>query len=122
MEAQRHEALLNLAFASVASDFELMCPYDTETLPPDVLDAARHTHPYVGHDDDCLPSATYPGEDALNEFFTAPLPPPPPGVEELAFTADSLNELRCLVASTAGDQGPRRARWCKSDRAVPLTI
>src|SRR4051794_40859960 len=36
VECQRHEALLNLAFADTPS-FRLLCPYDTVHLGPDVL-------------------------------------------------------------------------------------
>ena len=38
VECQRHESLLNLAFPS--APLWLLCPYDVETLPPDVLDEA----------------------------------------------------------------------------------
>src|SRR5436309_8731319 len=37
VEAQRHEALLNLAFADTPGMW-LLCPYDTSGLGPDVID------------------------------------------------------------------------------------
>src|SRR5207244_6913294 len=46
VECQRHESLLNLAFAG-APAWALMCPYDTETLDDAVVDEARRSHPYV---------------------------------------------------------------------------
>jgi anti-sigma regulatory factor (Ser/Thr protein kinase) len=47
-EALLHEALLNRAFAD-RPGFWLRCPYDMTTLPAEVLDHARRTHPIVGH-------------------------------------------------------------------------
>jgi hypothetical protein len=49
VERQRHEALLNLAFAG-AADFWLLCPYDTEALDGSVIDEAHHSHPVVVQD------------------------------------------------------------------------
>ena len=47
VECQRHEALLNLAFAG-AEDFWLLCPYDVDALDPDVIAKAHHSHPDRG--------------------------------------------------------------------------
>ena len=46
VECQRHETLLNLAFTT-ETPWTLLCPYDAERLPHDVLDAARRNHPHV---------------------------------------------------------------------------
>jgi len=43
VECQRHEALLNVAFAE-SSSFRLMCPYDTTALGQDVIDEACRNH------------------------------------------------------------------------------
>src|SRR3954452_7219031 len=48
VECERHEALLNLAFAG-ADRFWLMCPYDTEALPAPVIAEAKRNHPFVAH-------------------------------------------------------------------------
>jgi hypothetical protein len=40
VECQRHEALLNVAFA-MGTPWRLLCPYDTTALPPAVLREAR---------------------------------------------------------------------------------
>ena len=45
-ECQLHESLINLAFAA-ADDFRLICPYDTDALPEDVIAEARRSHPVV---------------------------------------------------------------------------
>ncbi len=51
VESQLHEALLNRAFAD-ADGFELLCPYDTTSLPVPVLREACCSHPFIaaGHD------------------------------------------------------------------------
>ncbi len=46
VECHRHEALLNVAFEN-ARAFTLMCPYDADALPTDVVEAAVRNHPYV---------------------------------------------------------------------------
>ena len=46
IECQRHEALLNLAFQD-SPGFWLLCPYDTQAMPPEVIEEAKRTHPYV---------------------------------------------------------------------------
>jgi MEDS: MEthanogen/methylotroph, DcmR Sensory domain len=46
VECQRHESLLNVAFAD-ASSFWLVCPYDITTLPDDVIEEAWRSHPLI---------------------------------------------------------------------------
>jgi MEDS: MEthanogen/methylotroph, DcmR Sensory domain len=43
VEATRHEALINLAFADAS--VAILCPYDTARLAPSVLEDAERTHP-----------------------------------------------------------------------------
>jgi hypothetical protein len=57
-ECERHESLLNLAFAGSPS-WWLLCPYDTEALDPAVLEEARRTHPFVLEDGATRESADY---------------------------------------------------------------
>ena len=45
VECQRHEALLNLAFAGT-DGFRLLCPYDAARLDRDVIEEAERTHPW----------------------------------------------------------------------------
>jgi len=45
IEATRHEALINLAFADVEAS--ILCPYDVNGLDPSVLADAERTHPHV---------------------------------------------------------------------------
>jgi hypothetical protein len=48
-ECQRHEGLLNLAFAG-GGDFDLLCPYDAATLDPEVIAEAERSHPLLLED------------------------------------------------------------------------
>jgi anti-sigma regulatory factor (Ser/Thr protein kinase) len=93
VECQCHEALLNVAFAA-ASDFHLICPYDTVELDADVIAEAEASHPFVAGS----PSGAYRGHDAVPQF-AAPLPEPPAdaGVHEI--TRGSLADLRHLTAA-----------------------
>ncbi|HEX2044750.1 MAG TPA: MEDS domain-containing protein, partial [Gaiellaceae bacterium] len=46
VECQRHESLLNVAFAD-ATAFWLLCPYDVAALPAAVIDEVGRSHPLV---------------------------------------------------------------------------
>jgi hypothetical protein len=97
LECQRHEALLNVAFAGGAP-WRLMCPYDTTSLVDGVIEAARHSHRFVagGH------SAAYRGDT-----WTGPdderLPDPPAGALPLAFGPGPLEGVRQFVVDHVGD-------------------
>jgi anti-sigma regulatory factor (Ser/Thr protein kinase) len=101
VECRRHETLLNLAFDG-SGDWSLVCPYDTTALPPEVVTAARGTHPWV----DGAGSGMY-GGTALPDD---PLPPPPVGAFEMRFTAGPLEIVHAFVrthAEAAGLSNPR---------------
>jgi anti-sigma regulatory factor (Ser/Thr protein kinase) len=105
VECDRHEALLNIAFAN-ARDFRLVCPYDTTGLPDHVVDGARRNHPHLLENGDCHGSDAYaptlPGDAAL----------PPPGAEplEVAFGAGDLHAVRELLKEHARRTGLSRER------------
>ena len=104
VESQRHETLLNLAFAETPA-FWLMCPYDTAALDPAVIDEALRSHPLVCRDGDHAHSAAYAGLGAAAAPFSEPLPEPPVASKELYFEAASLAALRQYVALRASDAG-----------------
>jgi anti-sigma regulatory factor (Ser/Thr protein kinase) len=104
VECQLHEALLNVAFAQVES-FWLVCPYDTTALPDAVLDEARRSHPYVSTGRHARPSPAYPGVQELSKPSADPLPAPPPDAETLIISAETLSEIRRLVARRAQEAG-----------------
>ena len=104
VECQRHEALLNVAFAD-APAFRLMCPYDTEALGDSVLDEAMRSHPIVSHPGGDADSDSYVGVTAAAAPFRAPLAEPVPAPKEFYFEAAGLAALRQYVALRGADAG-----------------
>jgi len=109
-ECQRHESLLNVAFAD-APAWQLLCPYDTGELDEDVLEEALRSHPHVRMGAKRAPSYRYRGLAASMAPFGALLPPAPPDAERLEFDVDRLAEGRRLVHRVAvhAGVGPMRA-------------
>jgi anti-sigma regulatory factor (Ser/Thr protein kinase) len=109
-ECERHESLLNVAFAGSPS-WWLLCPYDTEALDPAVVEEARRTHPFVRENGVGRESADYYGLSAIGAPFAEPLPEPPSSALELAFGDGPLEALRWLVGRAADEAGldPSRA-------------
>jgi hypothetical protein len=126
VECQRHEQLLNVAFAG-APAWWLVCPYDAEALGPAVIDEARRSHPYLARDGVRYDSAAYRGVEAEARPFDAPLPPPPGLAAVFTFdaAAGSLAALRALVDAEAAAAGSGRTRpvsWCWPPRRSPSTV
>ena len=109
VECQRHESLLNLAFAD-APPFWLLCPYDTTALEADVVDEARRSHPFVASAAGQEPSPTYAGLEGATATLDAPLSEPPVDAAELQFEAGTLDALRRVVADHAADAGLPESR------------
>jgi anti-sigma regulatory factor (Ser/Thr protein kinase) len=104
VECQRHETLLNLAFAGVPA-WWLLCPYDTTTLDPEVLEEASRSHPVVSERGAASGSASYRGLEQTAAPFATPMPEPPGRPPELGFGSGSLAELRQLVSRRAAAAG-----------------
>jgi anti-sigma regulatory factor (Ser/Thr protein kinase) len=102
-ECERHEALLNVAFAD--PDFWLLCPYDIGTLPAAVLDEARRNHPFVTDGSATAHSDRFPGGEALAAPFAAALPDPPPEALTTPVTRGTLREVRRLIGHFAAAAG-----------------
>ncbi len=80
VECQRHEALLNLAFAETAG-FELLCPYDTEALGPDVIEEAHRSYPFIVESGAHAGSTGYQGLDTVGAPFRRPSGRPAPSFQ-----------------------------------------
>ena len=104
VECERHEALLNLAFADGPS-WWLLCPYDTQTLPAPVLDEARRNHPSVLDAGGHHRTAEFRGLDDIRGPFDEPLSDPPGGLDELRFAAHDLAAVRTWVDARAARSG-----------------
>jgi anti-sigma regulatory factor (Ser/Thr protein kinase) len=98
-ECERHEALLNAAFDD--PDFWLMCPYDTGSLSPAVLEEAMRNHPYLTTGHATASSTHFPGVDALVAPFDKPLGPVPADARSLGFAEESIGDVRAFVAGFA---------------------
>lgn len=110
VECQRHESLLNVAFAN-APPFWLLCPYDTLAMPAAVIEEAQRSHPYVMQGTQQWASRSYRGLETEARWpLEAALPAADAEVAELAFDARSLSALRRLAATEASRAGLPRER------------
>ena len=109
VECQRHESLLNLAFAD-APAWRLLCPYDVSKLADAVIEEALRSHPIVVRNGQRGASASYGGLSAPARPFDLPLSDPPANAELLEFDGAHLVGGRQLVSSRAADAGLSRAR------------
>ncbi|MGH2596408.1 MAG: anti-sigma factor RsbA family regulatory protein [Actinomycetota bacterium] len=110
VECERHEALLNVAFASPPAALRLICPYDTGSLPASVIEEARRNHPIVTNEGASARSETYKELDAIARPFDALLPPPAEIPDEMVFDEYRLHELRMFVKAQAMERGVEPAR------------
>ena len=108
-ECHHHESLLNLAFAG-GPELRLLCPYDVQALPREVVNAARRTHPFVGENGTEAVSADYLRPERAPSPFSGLLPPAPSGAARLGFDRKRLEVVRTFLATWAEESGldPRR--------------
>jgi anti-sigma regulatory factor (Ser/Thr protein kinase) len=107
VECQLHEALLNHAFDDDPTDFRLLCPYDTASLAPSVLQEAHCSHRLVAAGERWAESAAFRDGHALPPQFATPLPEPAAatGVREYPFDLDTLGIVRRVVGLEAAEAG-----------------
>jgi anti-sigma regulatory factor (Ser/Thr protein kinase) len=106
VECQRHESLLNAAFDG-GPEWRLLCPYDTEALPPEVIEEARRSHPLVALGTAREHSAVYRPAPGAGD---RPLPDPAGEWMEVAFRQGPLAALRNFVSTQAVELGTSAAR------------
>ena len=104
LEAELHEALLNVAFAPQRR-LVLRCPYDVTGLPTKVLDTARVTHPAVSDHGGRSVSDAYAPRTVIDTAFADPLPEPGVVEEDVRFAAPDLIWVRRLVGAVARRHG-----------------
>ncbi len=107
-ECQRHEALLNIAFANPA--FWLLCPYNRVLLSDEVIEEARRTHPIVNESGTSRTSSTFAGSSTLAEPCRDALSDPPDDVTCVLFHEGELARVRELVADHAAQAGMHQDR------------
>jgi anti-sigma regulatory factor (Ser/Thr protein kinase) len=113
VECVHHEGLLNLAFGE-QRDFELICPYDEESLPAELLAEARRTHPVIEGPDGEIDSTSYVGPNGSP--FDGPMPLPPATAGQFDYSFDELSRLRRMVTDRA------LAAGLSSERAMDLAL
>ena len=105
----RSESVINVAFAGLP--LTLICPYDAEALPEEVLGHARDTHPEIVDCDGSAPSRSYvdPRDFCGRLDATVEAQRHAPSLE-LQFALDDLGVVRRLIGSFALDAGLTGAR------------
>jgi anti-sigma regulatory factor (Ser/Thr protein kinase) len=104
VECQRHESLLNVAFAG-GRPWHLLCPYDKSRLDADVIAEARRSHAYVLEAGASARSDEFRGVEASGAPFAAALAEPAHGVRTATFDREGLLRLRGMVARFATTSG-----------------
>jgi len=104
VECQRHEALLNLAFAGTQG-FTLLCPYDTGHLGSDVLAEAHRSHPHIVDGDTARDSDSYRDLAEVAAPFDQPLPAPSQVFDLVPIRPKGLGVVRRTVARHAAECG-----------------
>ena len=110
VEAQFHEALLNLAVPP-DTPLWLLCPYDTGTLPDGVIDEALRSHPVLAEAGAYRGSTHYGGAHHAAALFTEPLPEPAAPTTVIAHDPDRHRHVDHLIqgATAAGLAADRAA-------------
>jgi anti-sigma regulatory factor (Ser/Thr protein kinase) len=112
-ETERHEALLNLAFAE--AQVTIMCPYNAAALPRSAITSARRSHPQLLIGGRERSSRFYCGPHEFPGHHAERLPEPPTGAQVLEYDHD-LHPVRAFVAAAAD-----RARL-SAERRTDLVI
>nr|WSX53458.1 sensor histidine kinase [Streptomyces sp. NBC_00974] len=92
LEATRHEALINTAFAGRPAT--ILCPYDVRGLARSVVADARRTHPVLIERGGDLPSPAYTDASRVSADCDLPLPEHDGAVLRLEYTFGGLAEVR----------------------------
>jgi MEDS: MEthanogen/methylotroph, DcmR Sensory domain len=114
VEAQLHEALLNVA-VDPDTPMWLRCPYDVDSLTEAELAEAARSHPILVDSDTLRGSCSYAGMQHVEDLFAAGLPEPDRPVEEIALPATPA-EVTAVVARHAEGAG------LAADRAAGLSL
>ncbi|MFG2985526.1 anti-sigma factor RsbA family regulatory protein [Streptomyces sp. NPDC048258] len=92
LEATRHEALINTAFAGRPAT--ILCPYDVRGLAPAVVTDARRTHPTLIDKGRDLLSPAYTDALTVSAACDRPLPEHDGDVPRLEYSHGGLAEVR----------------------------
>lgn len=104
VECQHHESLLNVAFAG-GEPWYLLCPYDTSSLPAEVIEEALRSHPFLTEGTAHGRSPAYRGLTDSAALVDAAFVEPEGPVHELDFAHDDLGLVRRVAARYATASG-----------------
>lgn len=96
-ECQRHEALLNVAFAGSPA-WTLLCPYDAGALDEEVIGRIADSHQHIAGK--AVPEGVCGYLDQV-DCFAGEFPGRPPVMDEVAFSADGLAQVRRRLEEAA---------------------
>lgn len=96
-ECQRHESLLNVAFARPPA-WSLLCPYDGSRLADEVLECVAASHRHVAGGGPAEGTADNLDKD---DHFSGEFPARPPAMDSLAFGREGLAQVRRRVEKAA---------------------
>ncbi len=97
------ESALNVALAGTS--MFMICPYDTRVTAPDIVAAARRTHPALADGPHASASPDYADPAVFaGEWDAGPLPDPPSSAAVFEFDGD-LRGLRRFITSRAAAHG-----------------
>jgi anti-sigma regulatory factor (Ser/Thr protein kinase) len=120
VEAQLHEALLNVA-VDPDTPLWLMCPYDVTALDQKILDEAERSHPYLGGPAGRSDAAATDDVDYAPyamSLFAATLPEPSATTITMSADAGSIGDLATRVFDAAAAVGLSAQRSAKLAAAV----
>lgn len=101
-ECHLHESLLNVAFDD-GPPWRLMCPYDVDSLPAEIVADAMRTHPVVSAAGG--PDIEYGGHHHAQARIASPLTPAPESAHRISFAHGDLSRLRGFVGTWALESG-----------------
>jgi anti-sigma regulatory factor (Ser/Thr protein kinase) len=104
VECQRHESLLNIAFADTPF-LSLLCLYDTDSLDPSIIAEAMRSHPTIVERGMRRDSRAYTGLEEADGASNRGLSEPPVHAHDLVFRRDTLDQLRRFVGQRAAEAG-----------------
>lgn len=119
-ESQFHEALLNLAICP-DTPLWLLCPYDADALPADVLAEAHRSHPAIVESDSYRGSTTYGGAYHVGALFGRELPEPTGPVRNLLVNGSNGPQVSDWVrrwAEASGVSARRSVRLASAVRRI----
>jgi anti-sigma regulatory factor (Ser/Thr protein kinase) len=103
VECHLHESLLNNAFDD-GPVWDLLCPYDTASLDPEVIAGARCSHPRVAEEGAVRQSEAF-RPLAIDRVFAGELDEPPARARRLTVTPHNLSEVRRAVSDLGASVG-----------------